>query len=242
MLTAGVLSLNIGAAIAVWWILASAAERSGLAADTARRFRIVAAVVLAAWPAAALLLAPPAGSPGTPDPFRLNPLIPAFLAGSIVAALAAFALSATLRRVLASASVPALIGVQLFRVIGAIFLVLLAAGRLPSHFAKPAGWGDLAVSLSAPLVALALARGIAGARGLAIAWSLLGLLDLTVAVGMGTGLLAPLFAPALGARVPPVGAMGTFPMLVIPAFMVPLAVLLHLAVLWRLVRGPLRAG
>jgi hypothetical protein len=242
MLTAVVLSLNIGAAIAAWWILASAAGRSGLAADAARRFRLAAAVILGAWPATALLLAPPASSLATSDPFRLNPLIPAFFAGSVVGGLAAFALSGTLRRVLASASVPALIGVQLFRVIGAVFLVLLAAGRLPAHFAKPAGWGDLAVSLSAPLVALALARGMAGARGIAIAWSLLGLLDLMVAVGMGTGLLAPLLAPELGARVPPVAAMGTFPMLVIPAFMVPLAVLLHLAVLWRLVRGPLSAG
>lgn len=242
MLSAIVLALNAAAAVAVWWILSAAAGRSGLPPGTVRRFRVVAAVVLAAWPGLALLLAPPAAPAATLDPYRLNPLIPAFLAGSIVAGLAAFALSRTLRRAVASASLPALVGAQLFRVIGAVFLALLAAGRLPAHFAKPAGWGDLAVSLSAPLVALALARGMAGARGIAIAWSLLGLLDLMVAVGMGTGLLAPLLAPELGARVPPVGAMGTFPMLVIPAFMVPLAVLLHLAVLWRLVRGPLSAG
>jgi|SRR5687768_9322201 len=242
MLTAMVVALNAAAAIAVWWILSSAAARSGLAPDAARRFRITAAIILAAWPAAALALAPPAASLATADPYRLNPLIPAFLAGSVVAALAALALSRTLRRVLASASVPALIAVQLFRVIGAVFLVLLAAGRLPAHFAKPAGWGDLAVSLSAPLVALALARGVRGARALAIAWSVLGLVDLIVAVGMGTGFLAPLLAPELGARVPPVGAMGTFPMLIIPAFTVPLAVLLHLAALGRLVRGPVSAG
>lgn len=234
MLTAIVLSLNAGAAIAVWWILASAAARSGLAAGTARRFRIIAGVVLAAWPAAALLLAPPAASLVTSGPFRLNPLIPVFLAGSIVAVLAVVALSRTLRRVLASASVPALIGVQLYRVIGLVFLVLLAAGRLPAHFARPAGWGDLAIGLSAPLVALALARGVRGARALAIAWSVLGLLDLAVAVGMGTGFLAPLLAPELGARVPPVGAMGTLPLFIIPAFTVPLAVLLHLAALGRL--------
>ena len=242
MLTAIVLALNAAAAIAVWWILSAAAERSGLPPATVRRFRIVSAVVLAAWPALALVLAPPAASLATSDPYRLNPLIPAFFAGSVVAMLAAFALSRTLRRVVGSASLPALVGVQLFRVIGAVFLVLLAAGRLPAHFAKPAGWGDLAVSLSAPLVALALARGVPGARGLAVAWSVLGLLDLMVAVGMGTGFLAPLLAPELGARVPPVGPMGTFPMLVIPAFMVPLAVLLHLAALWRLLRGPVSAG
>ena len=78
--------------------------------------------------------------------------------------------------------------------------------------------------------------GTRAAPALAMTWAVLGLLDLVVAVGMGTGFLAPLLAPELGSRVAPAGPMGTFPLFIIPAFTVPLAVLLHLAVLGRLLR------
>ena len=52
---------------------------------------------------------------------------------------------------MASASVPALIGVQVYRVVGLLFIVLLAQGQLPAYFAEPAGWGDIFVGLTAVL-------------------------------------------------------------------------------------------
>ena len=61
-----------------------------------------------------------------------------------------------------------------------------------------------------------------------------GLLDLVVAVGMGTGYLAPLLAPHLGAQVPPAAAMGVFPLVLVPTFAVPLSIMLHLLGLVRL--------
>ena len=131
---------------------------------------------------------------------------------------------------------PALVGAQFYRVVGAVFLILLAQGRLPAHFALPAGWGDVAIGIAAPLVALALARGVRGSRALGIAWNTLGLLDLAVAVGAGTGILAP----GLG-RVPPAGPMGAFPLILVPAFAVPVSVLLHLLALARL-RREVRLG
>jgi hypothetical protein len=112
--------------------------------------------------------------------------------------LAAVALSPALRRTLGAVSLPAVHGVQVYRAIGAIFLVLMALGQIPAHFALPAGWGDVAVGLAAPLVGLALARRAAGSRVLAAGWNGFGLLDLIVAVGMGTGYLAPLLAPHPG--------------------------------------------
>ena len=57
------------------------------------------------------------------------------------------------------------VGVQFYRVLGVIFLLLNAQGRLPSLFALPAGAGDIAVGLLAPIVALAYARGVVGPRG-----------------------------------------------------------------------------
>jgi hypothetical protein len=70
---------------------------------------------------------------------------------------------------------------------------------------------------------------------LGIAWNVLGLLDLVVAVGMGSGFLAPLLTPELG-PVPPAAAMGAFPLILVPTFAVPVSVLLHLLALARLLR------
>jgi hypothetical protein len=71
---------------------------------------------------------------------------------------------------------------QTLRVVGVVFVLMLALGRLPAAFALPAGIGDLAVGLAAPAVALRLARG--DRRG-ATWFHALGLLDLAVAVTLG---------------------------------------------------------
>ena len=197
------LATNLFVAGAVWTILARGADSAGLPADAARRVRTGAALFLGAWLGLAILLAPsPATVPGR-DPFSLTLQIPGFALGGIGLTFLFIALSPSLRRAIAAASLPALVGVQIYRVVGLLFLIVLALGQLPAHFAEPAGWGDIAVGLAAPLIGLALARGLAGARALAIGWNAFGLLDLVVAVGMGTGLLAPLLMPELGSRVAP---------------------------------------
>ena len=229
-----VIATNLAVAIAAWTILSSAAGRSGLPPVTRRRVRIGLAVFFGAWLGAAMLLAPAPETLAARDRFYLSPLIPLFLIGPIGLGLLAIRRSPVVRRVLAAASLPAVIGVQLYRIIGTVFLVLLAQGRVPAHFALPAGWGDIAVGLTAPLVALALAREARGGRRLAAAWNIFGLLDLVIAVGMGTGFLAPLLAPELGTRVAPSAVMGVFPMILIPMFTVTVSVMLHLIALGRL--------
>jgi hypothetical protein len=227
---------NLAVAFVVWRILSTAADRSGLAPAARRGVRGGSAIFLGGWLGAAMLLAPPPASLLTRDAFYITPLVPLFVLLPPAIALLALWRSPAIRRVLATASVPAIIAVQFCRVVGVVFLILLSLGQLPAHFALPAGRGDIAVGLSAPLVGLAVARGTSGGRMLAIFWNIFGLLDLIVAVGMGTGVLAPLLAPELGARVPSAAAMGVFPMLLVPTFAVPLSVLLHLIALGRLRR------
>lgn len=215
-------------AIAVWRVLAVQAPKT---------VRLALGIFLFGWLGLAVILAPPISALAGQDPYVLTPLIPLFAGISILLGLAAYGLWPALRRAAAAASLPALVGVQLYRVLGALFVVLLALGQLPAYFAEPAGWGDIFVGVTAPLVALALARGRPGARGLAIAWNIFGLLDLVVAVGMGTGRLAPYLMPSLGSHVPPAAAMGAFPMILVPTFAVPLAIMLHLLALSRLRHG-----
>src|SRR5438034_9701652 len=57
-----------------------------------------------------------------------------------------------------------LIGVHTVRLLGISFIVLYAVGRLPAPFAPVAGWGDIFVGATAPLVAWLAHRQGANAR------------------------------------------------------------------------------
>jgi hypothetical protein len=125
-----------------------------------------------------------------------------------------------------------LVGFQFYRALGVIFLLLLGEGRLPSVFALPAGSGDVAIGLLAPVVAYAYARGFPGREGLVRAWNLLGLLDLAVAVA--TGFLSSPSQLQMLAFDAPNELISAFPLVIVPAFAVPLSVILHLASLIKL--------
>lgn len=123
-------------------------------------------------------------------------------------------------------------GVQAYRALGVIFLILYAGGHLPGFFAWPAGAGDVLVGLLAPVVAIAYARSADGAGGKLRSWNLLGVADLVVAVG--TGFLTSPSRFQLVAFDRPNNLISVFPLVMIPAFLVPLFILLHLASLYKL--------
>lgn len=137
-----------------------------------------------------------------------------------------------LRRTLAVIPNDWLVRIQFYRVLGVIFLILYAAGRLPGLFALPAGLGDFAVGLFAPVVATAYARGASGAARRVRLWNAFGIADLVIAVTMGF-LTSP--SPLqLAAFDRPNNLIAVFPLALIPVYMVPLSLLLHLASLHRL--------
>jgi hypothetical protein len=109
--------------------------------------------------------------------------------------------------------------VQAWRIAGFVFLVLYTYGILPGQLALPAGWGDIAIGATAPLVALKLANP--NHRKGFILWQLLGITDLVNAVGMG---VAARFINPHGIAT---SAMTVLPMSLIPTFAVPLFMILH---------------
>jgi hypothetical protein len=235
-----VIATNSAIAVAVWTILARSRARGGRPRESGRRTVNGLALFLGVWLAAGIFIAPKLGLPVSPGGVAIPPVI--LLAGiGVAVVLAWLSVSSDLRRTVAAAPLPAVIGVQVYRAIGAVFVFLLGLGQLPPHFALPAGWGDVVVGITAPVVALALLRGAPGSRLLALSWNLFGLLDLVVAVGMGSGLLVPLLAP--GQPPAPAAAMQQFPLVVIPAFAVPVSILLHILALSGLRRRmQLRSG
>ncbi len=162
-----------------------------------------------------------------------HPLVPNIAFGfslPLIAGLVFIVRSQRLNEVLARVPQAWIIGVQLYRAVGAIFLYLYAFNLLPGAFALPAGIGDVAVGLTAPFVAYAVARGYANARGLAIAWNIAGIADLVVAVGTGF-LTSPPFR-LLPSDVPDT-LITAYPLVMIPLFAVPLSILLHVVSLRR---------
>lgn len=115
---------------------------------------------------------------------------------------------------------------QTWRVVGLAFLALAAAGSLPDGFAVPAGVGDVAVGVTAPLVALyVIGRGRLGQR-IYLAWTAFGALDLVTAVALGvlyTDSRIGLLSTDVGTDL-----MEQLPMVLIPTFGVPFTLVLHL--------------
>jgi hypothetical protein len=117
---------------------------------------------------------------------------------------------------------PLLIAVQAYRVAGVGFLILVALGQLPAIFGIPAGLGDLLVGLTAFGAAAAVKQG---RLGRAVWWNALGLFDLALALtlGVGTGPSLLHFIPAT----PSSALLSVAPFAVVPSFIVPLDIWLH---------------
>jgi len=126
--------------------------------------------------------------------------------------------------------------VQAWRVIGFAFVVLEGYQMLPAAFGLSAGWGDVAVGVTAVLAAKWLVTP--ARRGAFIAWQLFGMSDLFTAMLLGAGpaiLAARGNVVAEGASMTP---MTTLPLSMIPTFFVPLFLIIHIACILQARRWP----
>ena len=128
---------------------------------------------------------------------------------------------------------PMLVAVHAGRLLGAFFIALYAAGRLPRTFSMTAGEGDMFIGLMALPLAWAIHRRAPGWQWLTLAWNALGTLDLVSALTLGVGSNAgsPL---RFIFETPDSHAIGVLPWALIPAILVPLYMLAHISVFARL--------
>lgn len=137
-----------------------------------------------------------------------------------------------LRRVIDAIPQRWIVGVQFYRVEGLIFLVLYASGKLPGVFALPAGIGDVITGLFALTVGAAYARNPQASVGRVRAWNLFGIADLVVA--LTTGFLTSPSPLQMLSLDKPNELVTAFPLVMIPVYLVPIAILLHVASLKKL--------
>lgn len=189
----------------------------------------IAGTVLAVWASVATVLAARGvfEQPETPT----TPPVGINLA--VVLALLALALVASPRLRGLLSNQKSLIRLNLWRLVGIVFLVLMVHHQMPALWALPSGIGDIIVGASAPWVANRLDSP--GGRRTATIFNLFGMADLIVAVGLG---MATSPGPTQVFGTTPTSAFAThFPFALVPTFLVPLAFMLHVISLWQIVGG-----
>ena len=203
---------------------------SSLLSNTARQ-RLWVGAALTAWfglivaAGATGAFARPIG-PGIPG-VGLGVLIPTTLLTLLVLG------TARGRELVRRVPMAALVGVNSVRILGITFVLLYWAKRLPAPFAPTAGWGDIAVGvLAIPLALMLLRNEAATPRGWIVAWNLLGLTDLVIAVTLGaTSSPGPI---RLFHSEPSSAIMANLPWILIPCFLVPSFIFVHLCTFYRL--------
>lgn len=136
---------------------------------------------------------------------------------------------AVVRQSVDAVPIQALIGIHASRFIGIVFLVLGARGELSPLFAERAGWGDITTAaIAVALVLIGLARTVP--RGLLLAWNVLGMIDLIVAIGTATLVV-------VRGDIPGVEPLLGLPLILVPIFAVPFLFATHVA-LFRRLRAP----
>jgi hypothetical protein len=138
------------------------------------------------------------------------------------------------RRALAGVDVTPLVALHVTRWAGGMFLLLHAQGRLSDPFAFYAGWGDILAAVTAVPAAVAAYRRSPGWPVWVLAWNVIGFGDFLLAIFFGVT-----SQPDLPFRLffePPGAAVLTeVPWRFIPAFYVPLFLIIHVALFVRLV-------
>jgi hypothetical protein len=117
-----------------------------------------------------------------------------------------------------------LVAFHTWRILGIAFLWGVFQGILHPAFGISAGVGDILIGVTAIPFAYFLRKGVSWSKYALVAWNVLGIADLVMAVSLGL-----ITSPGFG-----VSTMTTFPWVLIPSVGVPLALMLHGITLYRL--------
>jgi len=158
-------------------------------------------------------------------------LIPLGILGGTIALVGLYLRGGALRAVADAIDIRIPILLHVVRApVGFGFLVIAARGGLDPVFAEIAGWGDIAVGLSALAVAAGGARVGPGWRRARLAWNLFGLVDILVVLVIAQSILLFSDHPET------MGGLIAFPWPFVPLFLVPLVIATHLLLFKRLRR------
>ncbi|MFY9720464.1 MAG: hypothetical protein WAK16_12565 [Candidatus Cybelea sp.] len=205
-------------------------------ADVSWKARCWAIAGILAW--TALIVAGAATghlTPGTPG-IVIQP--PAIFAVAAAVLSIAWAFSPQFRGAMLSIPLQALVGLNVLRVLGVFFVLGYFTHELGAPFGPVAGIGDTIIGLVAISLAISIARGSFNRSSVAW-WNAFGALDLFTALALGA-----LSQDGVPFRIffgePGLTAMTQLPSIIVPTILVPIYLLLHLTVAYRLGHAPAR--
>jgi hypothetical protein len=175
------------------------------------------------------------------------PWIGAFVAFPLAAVAGAAVLFPAVRSALLGIPLPTLVGLNIPRVLGVLFVLLAWSGRLGGPFPQSAGWGDVITGVLAIAVMRLAAQGGASSDRAVWIWNVFGALDLFAAIALGVISTngAPLQLIHAGAGS---AAVQVLPWALIPSVLVPFYLITHGIVLSQLIarrataRAPIHAA
>jgi hypothetical protein len=154
------------------------------------------------------------------------PLIAVLFALPLIAVATLALSSPKARAALLGIPMPLLIGVNSLRVLGVLFLMLAAGGRLSGPFPYFAGLGDIITGALALPLAVSIARSGRLPSAAVRSWNIFGALDLLVAIGLGltsaAGSPVQLIHAGVGSA-----AMQYLPYCLVPTVLVPFYLITH---------------
>src|SRR5262249_29424995 len=137
------------------------------------------------------------------------------------------------RRAFGAIPLPVLIGLNVFRLGGILFVLLAFEGRLSGPFPYSAGLGDVVTGALAIPIAWLAASGTKPRDRLVLMWNTFGMVDLIFAVALGTisrnGSPLQLIHAGVGSE-----AMATLPWAFVPMALVPFFLIVHGVIFARL--------
>lgn len=193
--------------------------------------RLALATAAGAWVGVAAAVA---GAGALSNP----PTVLAMFGAPIITTVALVRITPGARRALSTIPVPLLVGLNVIRLGGVLFVLLAFAGRLSGPFPYIAGWGDFITgALAIPVAWLAASETRIRDR-LIVAWNTFGMLDLIVAVTLGlisrNGSPLQLIHAGVGTA-----AMQTLPWAFVPTVLVPFFLIVHGIIFSRIRAGSL---
>ena len=142
--------------------------------------------------------------------------------------------SKTLTLILDATPLHWLAAVQIYRVIGVVFLLLEADGYLSSYFARSTGWGDILVGVTAPVVGYLMWKDARRYYAAGLLWCAAGIADLLLvlykALNSAPG---PLQTTAFDV---PTVIIGYFPFPLVPLIVVPVSLILHVQMVRKILK------
>jgi hypothetical protein len=164
-------------------------------------------------------------------PFLYFPFIPA------VVTMLWIAVSPTLRNavlaVVEQTPLHRIVYIQGLRIAAVGTIAKYLSGKLPAHFILPVGIPDLAIGISAVVIGYLLSKGTILPRRVLVGWNILGIAVFLLApLLMHLSMPGPMQVYFTG---PTTEEVFLFPMALVPTFMAPMLILLHVAAIWKLV-------